>query len=439
MSAKLTKTATPGIYRRHVKECARGSRCDCAYVVVHAGRASTFGSMEDAREGRRLAQRQSKLSRGHAQGLHRDEPREECPDCQEEQQARAGADPLLHEYARAWVDRYQGTGKRGFRDETRAEYRALLERYALEFFRADVRLSEIRPKQVSEFIAWLVTQPSQRGGTLTDKTVRNALAPLRACLATARREGDLLRENPLVGAALPHRPRIHEDEELPRPFPRISQDGEEVETMELVVSLIHPSHRVMFETLAATGLRRSELVALRVQDLELNGAHPTVKARQRSRAQKGLGQVVGPLKSTHARRDLPISTELADLLRAQTRQRAGEELVFPSPTGRPYDPAHLYNRVLRPACAEAGVEWAGFHTFRHTVASRMFAGGRTAVQVQHWLGHHSAAFTLHTYVHLLDPGDLGGPLEPLRVKQRSREHPETAAKVDGANIDKVGI
>jgi hypothetical protein len=43
----------------------------------------------------------------------------------------------------------------------------------------------------------------------------------------------------------------------------------------------------------------------------------------------------------------------------------------------------------------------------------MFAAGRNAVQVQHWLGHHSAAFTLKTYVHLLDPGDLGGPLSPL--------------------------
>ena len=152
MAPKLAKTSTPGIYRRHAKECARGARCDCAYAVVYEGKMSTFGTMDDAREGKRLAQRQAKLSRGHAQGLHRDEPREECLACQEEQEARARSDPLLHEYARAWVERYQGTGKRGFRDETRAEYRALLERYALQFFKADVRLSHIGPKQVSEFI-----------------------------------------------------------------------------------------------------------------------------------------------------------------------------------------------------------------------------------------------------------------------------------------------
>ena len=39
----------------------------------------------------------------------------------------------------------------------------------------------------------------------------------------------------------------------------------------------------------------------------------------------------------------------------------------------------------------------------------LFAQGRNAVQVQRWLGHHSPAFTLATYVHLLD-GDLGEPL-----------------------------
>jgi hypothetical protein len=85
-------------------------------------------------------------------------------------------------------------------------------------------------------------------------------------------------------------------------------------------------------------------------------------------------------------------------------------LVFATVTGTVLDPDNLATRVLAPACEAAGVEWAGFHTFRHTVASRLFAEGRNVVQVQRWLGHHSASFTLDTYVHLLD-NDLGEPLQ----------------------------
>jgi integrase len=66
-------------------------------------------------------------------------------------------------------------------------------------------------------------------------------------------------------------------------------------------------------------------------------------------------------------------------------------------------------REFKPAAQEADVPWAGFHTLRHTCASRLFAAGRNAVKVQRWLGHSDPGFTLRTYVHLLD-GGLGEPL-----------------------------
>jgi integrase len=45
-----------------------------------------------------------------------------------------------------------------------------------------------------------------------------------------------------------------------------------------------------------------------------------------------------------------------------------------------------------------------FKTFRHTCASLLFAEGRNVKQVQEWLGHADPAFTLRTYVHLMDEG-----------------------------------
>jgi integrase len=78
-------------------------------------------------------------------------------------------------------------------------------------------------------------------------------------------------------------------------------DGEPIETMELVVERIDQSHRLMFELLAATGLRRSELFVLEGHHLALDGERPHVKVRQRVRRRRGEGLVIGPLHARHLR------------------------------------------------------------------------------------------------------------------------------------------
>jgi integrase len=354
MAAKLVKTETPGIYRRHGKDCDRVGRCKCPYVVVYRGKTRTFLRLVEAREGKAAMEREAKLTTGHAAGLHRDEPRGGCPDCERELAARGRVAPFFHAYLLEWVERYQGTGRRGYREETRDEDRRLLKRYALKFFAADLRVGHVGPRLVSEFIGWLVKQPSQRGGTLSDKSVKNALQPVSACLATARREG-LIEHNPCDDAVLPHRPRIEEDEEDTRPFPRLEledADGdiEIIESMELVVSLINPKHRLMFELLAATGVRRSELIAFKVHDLHLNGEEPYVKIRRRIRRRSGAGLVVGALKSRYAKRDLPIPITVADRLTAHVAGRSHNDWVFASTTGAPLDPCQP-----REPCAGAGM------------------------------------------------------------------------------------
>jgi integrase len=384
--AKLTKTSTPGIYRRHVKGCDGRGRCDCTYAIVwrHRGKqyTETHRTLALAREAKR--EHEADVARGEFSELSR---------------------ATLHEYAREWIERYQGTGRRGFRQETRDDYRWNLERYALRYFSSDVKLGELSPRMVADFIGWLARQQTRRGRPFSDSGVRNAFKPLSVCLATARREG-LIRHNPANDAVLPHR-EVVDDEEKARPFPRLEVDGETVESM--VVQGIDAEHRLMFELLAATGLRRSELLALEGRHLMLTTDQPHIKVRQRIRRRRGEGLVIGPLKSRYARRDIPLPPGLTGRLAAL--DVPADSLAFTTTTGTPHDPDNLYRRVLSPACEEAGVSWAAFHTFRHTVASRLFAEGRNAVQVQRWLGHHSPSFTLDTYVHLLD-ADLGAPLNP---------------------------
>jgi integrase len=235
---------------------------------------------------------------------------------------------------------------------------------------------------------------------LSDATVRNLMAPLRACLGTAVREG-LVRSNPARDIDLPHRPTAdgseHDDR---RALTR--------EQLAMFLRVVHPRHRVFFQLLAATGLRVSEVIALQWQHVELDGSSPHVKVR------RGIVRgKVGPLKTRHSRRDVPISHELVRALRkhhTDSEWPGDDDPVFSTSTGTILSPSNLSRRVLKPAAQEAGAGWAGFHTFRHTCASLLFTSGRNAVQVQRWLGHHSAAFTLATYVHLLD-GDLGEPLD----------------------------
>lgn len=91
-------------------------------------------------------------------------------------------------------------------------------------------------------------------------------------------------------------------------------------------------------------------------------------------------------------------------LRKDSPRAADQDPVFASQTGTPIDSASLHSRVLKPAAERAGVGWAGFHTLRHTAATTFFRAGWNAKQVQMVLGHHSPAFTLESYVHLLADG-----------------------------------
>jgi len=175
--------------------------------------------------------------------------------------------------------------------------------------------------------------------------------------------------------------------------------------------VVREEHRTFLLLLAETGLRWSEAIALRWSDIELNGSDARVSVRRAN-----VRGELGPPKSKHGKRDVPISSTLVSALRkhrAASEWNRDDDLVFCAGNGAPLRYENMRRRVLAPAVEEAGAPWAGFHAFRHTCASMLFEGGKNAVQVQRWLGHHSPAFTLDTYVHLLDDR-RGEPLDLSR-------------------------
>lgn len=86
------------------------------------------------------------------------------------------------------------------------------------------------------------------------------------------------------------------------------------------------------------------------------------------------------------------------------RHRLQEIEDLATVAGTELNRANVASRVLKPTAKTVGVPWASFHTFRHTCASLLFNEGRNVKQVAEWLGHADPAFTLRTYVHLLDDG-----------------------------------
>ncbi len=371
-AAKMERTRYPGIYKR-------GGRYVVVYRAHGVQRKESARTLEEARRMKRA--RETDHDRGEFQAESR---------------------LAFRAYAGEWVERYQGTGRRGFRENTRADYRRDLERYAFPFLdeRLGRTVSAITPRDIANWLAWLCEQPAPAGRKLSDQSVRRIFAPVRSCLATAKREG-IIRHNPCAEAALPHRPALEEpDHEEVRALTR--------DQLAAFLAVVHPRYRLAFELLATTGLRWSEFAALRWRDLRLDGEQPHVQVRR-----AWVRGTYGPPKSRHGRRDVPLTWELADKLRDARRASEwprDEDLAFASLRGTPLDHADLMRRVLRPAAGEAGAPWAGFHTFRHTCATLMFARGANAVQVQRRLGHHSPSFTLDTYVHLL-PDDPGEPVD----------------------------
>jgi integrase len=299
-------------------------------------------------------------------------------------------------YVDEWVERYRGQGRRGFRESTREEYRRLIHAYAHRHFPRKLKLVDVSTYALARFMDWLADEEEQ-GKRLSDRTIANAVIPLRAALATAKREG-LIRHNPAQGLAMPHR------EQLPEEEVKVFSP----EQLAAVLAMAPESHKPLFELLATTGLRISEAIALQRLHLQFDAQESEVCIRRAI-----VRERIEPPKSKYGRREVRLPDSLVAKLHAHLAAQPDQDstaLAFPSQSGGALDPNNLRRRVLKPLVEEVDAPWAGFHTFRHTFASLHLSQGTNLLQLSRALGHHSPAFTLTRYTHLL-PGDEAPALD----------------------------
>lgn len=372
---RLVKTKTPGVYRR---VDAHGKTIGYVAVVEVAGKqrkrsARTFDAA-------RRIKRESETDRDRG-----------------ELQEPTAIQFLA--FLDEWVERYRGQGRRGFRENTRDEYRRLIANYAHPYFSSKLKLVDVTTFQLARFVDWLADEDEQ-GKRLSDSTIANIVIPLRAALTTANREG-LIRHNPSQGLTLPHREDIaDEDEEEIKVFSR--------EQLAAVLAMAPESYKLLFEVLATTGLRISEGMALQRLHFQIDGSTPEVCVRRaivRGR--------VEPPKTKYGRREVALPASLVHRLRGHLAEQEDQDstaLVFTNRDGNSLEYGNLLRRHLKPIVEEVNAPWAGFHTFRHTFASLHLSRGTNLLQLSRALGHHSAAFTLSRYTHLL-PGDEAPALD----------------------------
>jgi integrase len=290
----------------------------------------------------------------------------------------------VERYARLWIEEYSGRTSRGLDQSTRHDYRRSLELHALPTL-GPLRLQDVTPRDIREVILGL-----ERAGQAPSSVSKN-LAPVRAMLATAVEEG-LIIANPGSAVRIAGRRADYEDRER-----RILTRAE----IAVFFGGLPAQWHLFFGLLLHTGVRISEAVGLRWDDITLDD-QPHVRIRR----QVCRGRVKAP-KSRYGRRDIPLSPGMTAALVTRRDSEAKADLagqVFRSASGGCLDVSNVRRRVLAPAAERAGIGRIGFHTFRHTCASLLFAAGKDLKQVQHWLGHHDPAFTLSTYIHLLDGG-----------------------------------
>ena len=153
----------------------------------------------------------------------------------------------------------------------------------------------------------------------------------------------------------------------------------------------------MFYLELVSGLRKGELVALRWDDLDIQGRTISV-SKQYVRNPDGSLELTRP-KTENSVRLVSIPQTAVDLLIQEHSKYPDSPYMFPSPlTGEMYHPdsvVNLHKKILK----DAGLEYLRFHDLRHTFATTALQNGIDVKTVSSMLGHFDAGFTLRTYTH----------------------------------------
>ena len=155
--------------------------------------------------------------------------------------------------------------------------------------------------------------------------------------------------------------------------------------------------RVMVMLAGSTGLRRSELFALRWCDINFFTMEVAV-------TRSCVGNHIGDTKTEASKRPVPLHQSVCEELlqwRAESPYKGDDDFLFPSLRkngSQPLQPEMVLKKIIRPALEKAGVSKViGWHSFRHSLATNLRSLGVDVKVAQELLRHASSRTTMDIY------------------------------------------
>jgi len=285
---------------------------------------------------------------------------------------------LFLDFSHQWFDTHVRTNNKF--SEQRSK-RTVLNAHLRPFF-GKLELAGITTLKVEQFKA------QQQSKGLAAKTINNHLAVLRRALHDAQ-DWELLETLPKIKAL----------QVAPSKFDFLSP----AECRALLSVIDSPRWYAMVLVAMRTGMRLSELLGLRWEDVDLDKRIVVVR--------RGvvLGHVGSPKNGKQ--RHIPLTLGVCRALAALPRSAPW---VFPGRgdgTSNHKPPYYILHRY----CQQAGLRRIGWHTLRHTFASQLVAAGVPLRAVQELLGHSEIRMTMR-YTHLA-PATLYEAIQVLEEEE----------------------
>jgi len=265
--------------------------------------------------------------------------------------------------------------ERGLSDRTLSAYQRDLEKL-LAFLEEQGRgdPGEISPQDLRDYVFHL------KDSGLAPSSIRRMLSSLRGYFAFLLEEG-VLEADPSERIQSPRTGR-----KLP--------DVLSVEDVQKILEAPSPDHplfwrdRSILEVLYATGMRVSELVDLRIGNLDLEEGICSVFG-------KGSKERLVPLGGPACR---ALDRYLREI-RPWLDLGRGEGRVFLNQRGRPLTRGAIWGFVKKYTSRAGVTGTVSPHTFRHSFATHLLEGGADLAAVQELLGHADIS-TTQIYTHV---------------------------------------